>query len=1172
MLRIISSNRQEALFAHLAERLATPSADTTRPGSLLAAQTLIVEKGIDTWLWQQLAGEHGIAACLAMEMPGDFIWKTLRSLVADFPEESPFERASVTWRLMTLLPQHLHKTEFADLRHYLVREPAQTQASGNAAAPARDAQPDPRRLHALCTRIASVFDQYLVYRPELILAWEAGRERGLGSDESWQKILWNELVKSLAEKGHHHRAHLMREFDKRFRAGQLDADALKKLPPRISVFGIPALPPNYMIVLAQLANLIDVDFYLLNPSTMYWGDQLEPSRAAKLCAQLNEHGAALVEVNNRLLASWGQHARDFIAALHGEYSALCPTDHDEKFVEIPGKTRLAQLQTDILELKETPHNPAEHAQDTSIRIHGMHGRLREVEVLHDQLLDLFQHTPGLQPRDVLVMAPDIAAYAPLIDAVFGTASDERRLPWTIADLPPRAEEPLLAAIEQLIRLSTSRLRASDVLGLLEMPAIRRAARIEDAHLDDIRHWVSVANIRWGYDGAHREELGLPAENTHTWAFGLRRLFLGAAVSGHEELLAGHEPFSTVAPCTQVEGQRATALGLLCSFVDALHDAQPLLAGKKSRGAGEKNAATDGTLTPARWQQTVNGLLNQFIAARGDNEQSILDLTREALARQVNEMCSGGQDDTPIDTTVLRDDLIARLASPGRRNDFLGGNITFASLLPQRSLPFRVIALLGMNQEDFPRQSNAVGFDLLARQPRAGDRSRRNDDRHLFLETLLSARDVLYISFTGRDIRDDKPRLPSVLVTELIEYLADAAGGTRRERENFRKTFVREHPLQPFSARYFLPQPAKTKTRAGELTPPTDHLFTYNRDWHGAASARAGETATAKPWYSQPLPPRADDAGPGGAISIDELVRFLRNPTAWFLQQRFSIRFRDEHDIPPDEEPFELDALDGWAVKTGWVNAALSGTNENDFRRQLAARGELPEGALEHLHWRAQQASVGTLLDELKKRGSTTTVSIDILVGAQRITGQVGGVTDGGLVGWKAGSIDGKDALAFWVRHLALCAQGELGSDAVSCLLDKEGQEQLQVRVLPKNEAGLELAALLALRERGRLEPLPLFAKANWKWFSTENPDKALDAARAAFDGGYELRGDVLDPAIRIAWRCGEEAIGAAFVKLAEAVYHPIRLRKFVAEKPERESKPKAEKTRAEKPAKKGSKS
>lgn len=1158
MLRIISSNRQEDLLDRLAERLAQAPCDEKR--SPLAPETLIAERGTDTWLWQQLAQRHGIAAGLDMQVPGSFIWHTLQAL---FPQEKKSQReaawdsAAIAWRLMTLLPQHLHEPAFADLRHYLVREEMRAPSAGRKKKGAPP--PEPRRLQALCTRIAALFDQYLVYRPELLLAWEENRALGLGSDENWQQVLWRDLVAVLPAEGH--RARLMLAFEQQCRRGALHDLPHDALPPRVSVFGIPALPPNYLMTLARLANVIDVDFYLLNPSTAFWGDLLAPAQAARLRAELTDSGAALIDVGNRLLASWGQQSRDFIASLNSDCDALCETRHED-LCEGRGapsrRHRLAQVQADILELTETAQE-ADPAADASIQVHATHGRMREVEVLHDRLLDLFRQMPDLAPRDVLVLAPDIGAYAPLVDAVFGTADGDRHLPWSIADLPRRAEEPLLAAIEQLVRLPSSRLRASDVLALLEMPAIRRAARIDDDHLEDIRHWIAVANIRWGYDASHRESLGLPGENAHTWAFGLRRLFLGAAVSGQEELLQGAA--ETVAPCTQVEGQRATALGLLCAFVDALHAQQPLLA-----GADNGNA-----LSPAQWQARVHALLNTFVRARGDNEQDIVEMARDALAAQARELVAGGLEGTALDTGVLREDLLARLAAPGRRNDFLGGNITFASLLPQRALPFRVIALLGMNQEDFPRQGNTVGFDLLARQPKPGDRSRRDDDRQLFLETLLSARDVLYISYTGRDIRDDKPRLPSVLVTEFIEYIAALSVPTRKAREDFRRAFVREHPLQPFSARYFLPR----ESAAGN-----DHLYTYNADWHGAASARAaqaGDAGELQPWCPAPLPPRADDAGPGNAVALDELIRFLRNPTAWFLQQRLGIRFRDEHEVPLDEEPFELDALDGWQVKTGWVNAALAGSPEHEFRRRLAARGDLPQGALEHLHWRAQQASVATLVNELARRDARGTVPIDITLGsgscARRLTGQVDGVGVGetGLVAWKAGSIDGKDALAFWVRHLALCAQGELPASAQSFLLDKDGKQQLQLQVLAKDDARRELTALLALRERGRPEPLPLFAKANWKWFEAKTPEAAQDGAVAAFDGNQNLRGDVLDEAVRIAWRCSDLAINSAFFELAETVYGPLRACRASTAAPPDDSdgKPGKEKAGNDKPAKAG---
>jgi exodeoxyribonuclease V gamma subunit len=483
-----------------------------------------------------------------------------------------------------------------------------------------------------------------------------------------------------------------------------------------------------------------------------------------------------------------------------------------------------------------------------VRITSAYGAMREVEILHDTLLDRFQRYPTLQPRDVLVMSPQIERYAPAIEAVFGAAAGARFIPWTITDLSRRGTHPLVAAVEQLLRLPDSRFAASEVLGLLETPAIARRFGFDSDSLGLLREALHRARLHGGLDAAQRAARGLPEHATHTWQFALQRLFLGVAMGEQEAPVLG------VLPEPAFEGQATAALGRLQRFIDALAQWQQRLARAQ---------------VPDQWVACLYALADDFFDA-DDNEQAVLDDVLKAARSFLDEANAGGFEEelAPI---VFRSNFLARLEAPASRGNLRTGGVVFCGMMPMRSLPYRVIALLGMNSDAFPRQQRAPGFDLITLAPQAGDRSRRHDDRHLFLETLLSARDALYISYTGRSLQDNSAKEPSVLVRELLDQVVATHGG-ESARKHIESLLVTEHPLQPFSSRYFTP-PA-----SGEPA-----LFTCDPDWLLPAQGVAASAAERPPFLPAAAAGargarRRHCAGPSGA--------FFQQPRARFSERAF----------------------------------------------------------------------------------------------------------------------------------------------------------------------------------------------------------------------------------------------------------------------------------------------
>lgn len=1068
MLRIITGNRQEHLLARLAASLGPAAA-----GDPLAPDLVVSERGTDRWLWQFLAETHGIAANLKFEPPAGFLWRMLRLYVPDTPADARFDRPALAWRIARLLPRLLAQREFAPLATYL-------------------AQDDGRKLHQLADRIAGAFNDYLVYRPAMIIGWQQGTLATRHDDERWQQKLWQALV---AETGTLHRAGLLDRF---LNQPETRRRRPQDLPPRAAIFGIPALPPAYVNALVALGEHMEIDLYVLNPCGEFWGDLGDPKRLRRLDdGSIDNH-----DLSNRLLASWGQPVRHFISELYGYQAA-----HVDRHQPLPGRnTLLHRLQDDIHRLQEKTATLA--ADDDSLRITSAWGAMREVEILHDTLLDRFQRDHALKPRDVLVMIPDIERYAPAIEAVFGAADGTRFIPWSITDLSRRGAHPLTAAVEQLLRLPDSRFAASEILGLLETPAIARRFRFDNDLLGEVRDALHRARLHGDLDAGARAARGLPADATHSWQFALQRLFLGVAMDEQPAPVLG------VLPEPAFEGQASAALGRLQTFIDRLAWWQQQLARPR---------------VPDQWVASLHGLLAEFFDA-DDDEQAVLDDALKAVREFLDETNAGGYDDE-LAPPVFRDNFLARLEAPASRGNLRTGGVVFCGMVPMRSLPYKMIALLGMNGDALPRQQRAPGFDLITLEPQAGDRSRRHDDRHLFLETLLSARDALYISYTGRSLQDSSAREPSVLVRELLDQVVATHGGEPVRKEITRQLLV-EHPLQPFSRRYFAPA-------AGDETP----LSSFDGDWLLPQRATSSRRT---PFCNPPLAPLPDVAARD--VDLDRLARFFANPARAFLRERFGVSLYDRDDSFDDNEPFALDTLAAHALKNELLNARLAGANPELLRAKLRARGDLPQAAFADLAWRDIELAVEPfaqlLVPVLAGRSAR---DIDLVIataqGPRRLHGRLADVTADGQVIYRVGVLREKHLLAAWVHHLALLAAAPAGVAPATTLYSRDKDNAVKVQVLQAVDgAHAILARLLELFERGLCEPLPLLPPCSEAWARhADEPDKALEKATAAWEGPEygDFGGERDDDAVRIAFGSNEPPFGDDFRALAIGIYTPL---------------------------------
>jgi exodeoxyribonuclease V gamma subunit len=1055
-IHLYSSNRLERLadiFAGLLQSEPLPP--------LLKETVIMQSRGMERWLAMQTAARLDIWANCDCPFPNTFVDRIYKLVFPDMPAVSFYDKENILWQLMDILPTLIQDPQFKKVAAYL--------NSG-----------DDIKLYQLSYETADLFDQYTLFRPRMILDWEDGNNYP-PADHVWQSALWRRLADRLRQNPQFqelHRARLLQLFEQKILDPAFDHAIL---PPRVSIFGISSLPPYHLRVLATLAHHIDLHFFLMTPCREYWFDIIADRDIVRISRKEDSGQEALhLQQGNSLLASMGSLGRDFMTMLHG----LCTEDHD--YFRDPGDNALlAKIQQDILYLRENNDDPfgtsgvkqKVNEDDASLIFHSCHSPMREVENLYDQLLGIFDTAnPGasIEPGDILVMAPEIDTYAPLIRAVFDAdTSDHKKIPYTISDQSIRETSKYIETYLEILLLLQSRFSSIDVAGLLAAPSVKYRFSITDKDLAIIENWISENRICWGIDQDHKSDLDLPPYRENTWRAGLDRLLLGYAMPGH-----GRVVFADILPYDQIEGNDTDLLGRfldftenLFSLADALHQPHTL----------------------AEWSEILLQTKERLMLADSGSEAD--DRLLHRLLYGLRELQENTFFDKEISLAVIRSFLISSLEErfspiPGGTG-FLAGGVTFCSMLPMRAIPFKVICLLGLNDGLYPRSDRRKSFDLMALEPKRCDRSKRHDDRYLFLETILSARQKLLISFVGQSIQDGTRRPPSVLVSELMDYI-DRGYSTQGDRDGslpaLSDMLTIKHHLQPFHPDYFLPQSDTQQNR----------LFSYSAENCEAAAALRSAQQKITPAFSAPLPPPPEEHR---QIELQELVRFFSHPARYLMVRRLGIAPIEESLTLEKSEPFTVKGLARYKLENDILAHLLAGRDCNELYLIKKAAGELPHGRMGKIlfgqlvsHLQAFHKTLAPLFSGQELQA----LQINLTIGDYRITGQLDHVGTLGQVQFRYATMKPKDVIRSWISHLALNSLPDNGEGRIGIATFHAGKDGIY-KYVPATDSRLELQQLLDLYWQGLSEPLYFFPGPSYVFAREIHKGKTeQEALRKAF--------------------------------------------------------------------------
>lgn len=1079
MLRIFRSSRIERLATLLWSQLAQ-----AQPASVLAPQTIVLgHLGMKRWLVGELcakptlAGAPGIAANLKMLLPGQWLEELAQAVLQGSADEQlPYRRGALRWRIYQDLP----RLEADAVRQYL------------------DGAGAERRRFQLADRLAGLFEQYQVYRRDWLLAWEGSDASRPGLLGHWQGELWRRLIAGIGVRPRSVRLHELVS-----RLGRLERDGDTST---LHVFGLSHLPPDALKALEQLAQSRDVNLYFPDPCRELW-DQLRSRH------ELLRHGAdaesSYLEIGHPLLASLGRLGQHFSVLLH-ELGGQLEDVRDAWDQDAPALAAttplLQQLQASIRLLEPGALASASSSADASLRIHLTHTRLRELEVLKDALLDFLAKDPLLQPREIVVMAPQMADYAPLLPSLFGEAARTGGLlPYHLADVSLARTHPLLNAFAGLLQLPLQRVSRSQVLGLLALPAVQRRFGITPGGLDALQRWLDRACVAWGLDGPMKADFGAAPIAENSFAFGLDRMFAGYLLGSEDDDQLLDE---SVLPAAPILGPDVAVLGALDELLAILREVRS--------GAREPRLA-------AAWVAWLERIIAALFAADPEDPAETDALTElKRLAREpASEIRVAGADVDPLlPFSVVGEVWRERLEAIPEQQAFLAGGITFCGMVPQRSVPFKVVCILGLADGEFPRARAQSGLDLMQDKPRLGDRDNRMDDRYLFLEALMSARQALHLSFVGEGVRDGKPRNPAAPLAELMSLLDRAQGSS----SDAQRLWLIRHALQPFDARYF---------EQGEAADP--RWFSYAQAY---AQLTAARVPTPVPGFLEGLESEPAEAPMAETLTLEQLERFFKDPARRYSEDVLGSSRRALTRVPDqDLEPLgsTIEKRERRHVQMVWTALEQGAASvPATAPPALALSGQIAPGALGATAYAHERAAADNLLGHARKlppfagnaAPTPEALQVNLALGdGSRITGTIERVYRAGDTRWlvaiAGGNVDFRQVLPLFLQW-ALLRLSSLPDQACELVLIHDNGQHKLTKDFARDPVQLEagLRALLALYRDSRLRrpaylPRTSFALA----FSHEDRITCVEKYWTAKDGGErgyepgynELLFEELDP-------------------------------------------------------------
>ncbi len=926
----------------------------------LQKTTIVIQTpGMGRWFSLQMAEIEGVCANLDTVFPEKFLFTIGEEVLKIEGNNTFFEKENLSWLIYDLLGTDLVKRkEFKNLREYVLEKPV--------------------KKYQLSQIVADLFDQYTVYRPEMIEKWHKNESYYKNDkDEFWQKELFREIT-AMPENSID-----KQRFKKEFMEKCMNLkERPAGLPCPIVLFGISTMNKYQLDLFHALSSLTEIHLFFMNPCKEYWGEIV----SRKTLGKMDDDNPFYYESPNLLLADLGFAGRVFLKNISEKADSI-----EDLFVEKHPENMLDHIKKNILEMDE-----GDFSVDNSIVVNGCWEKMREVEVLKDQLLNLFCEDNSLMPHDIAVLAPDIEDYAPYIEAVFN--SGEHHIPWSISDRSAGRESSVAKVFLKILGLMGSMFKRSELFEVFEVDFVHKKFGVNKEDLNKIKSVLEESGIKWGIDKNWRNSIGFPRFEQNSWKFGLERILLGYAMPGK-----GVDMFYDVLPYDFVEGSESRTVAKFITFAEAVFSRYTIFKMEK---------------TLEDWVDRLNDLISELFYESFDTSREIqyLRLTLDKL----RECSKVSKFSGVVPLNVILAYLTNSLSSSGYGRGFISGQVTFCSFKPMRSIPFKVICMLGMNDESFPRDHRRPSFDLINRYPQINDRSHKQNDKYLFLETLVSAQSKVIVSYNPHNFKvssQNSPALASLPVETLLETIE---ARTLKKNNKGKKPFVTLHPLQPFSREYFSAE---------------EGIFTFSKKDENAAFALSdpGSKREKREKIERVDPP--DPLNPEEKHffepEIDQFISFFLNPPKFFFKKRVGMTEPWIKEDVEDLEMFSFDNLSRYKVGEEYLDFLDRGFEPVDFKKKLRGEGKMPHGnvgrmlldmevdGLKDFAFKVNRYKGGSQSEKLNVETVVDTGEFSV-----RLHGTINSIYPGQLLFYRPSKrIRAVDKMKSWIYHLLMNASG-----------------------------------------------------------------------------------------------------------------------------------------------------
>ncbi len=919
-LKIYLSSDLDKLASKLGETIKEKKKENPFTENFVVIQT----EGLKRWVSIKLAENEGVSFLNTFLRPNALVEEMFK--LAGLFENTYPSVFDVSWYIFELLDEEDFKEKFQQISKYYKN--------------------DDKKRYSLAFLLADIFDQYQIYRSEYIEKWNSNEfidfrkgKENLKKLEEWQKYLWLKLKEKLKEENKNivDRVELVHKFKELYDKNEDNIkDKIRKKFSAVHFFGFSYFTRYHLEILMNvLSKDIDVFFYLFNPApNVFWYDEISEKLKIKL-ERINSNFKKVstnISVGNRLLMDFGTVARNtmkLIFDVGGDNVFNTIEQLDDDYLD-KEETLLKKIQTTIInDETENIKFSRNDIKDGSIQIHKHYSELREVEGVYNFILSKIEE--GIKPHEILVMTTDIDKYTPYIQAVFDNYKPNRKaakpdendfIPYRIADRSFDKEQNLINIFKKILEVREYNFTPEFILSILDFNPLRNKFGIKD--VNNIRSLLSLANIRMFIEGKKEDETELIS-----WQKGLKRLLAGYMILEDKVIdLYGEE----LLPIKEVEGILADEVFSLILFVR-----------KICKWIKDKN----GKKTIEEWVDTALELLKTFFDKNDVEISSDYDFVVHKLS-DFEEI----KYENEVSFDVFYEALQKVLVSSLRGRNFISGAVTFASIIPLRSVPYKVIAVLGLGSEHFPRLDNMPSFNLLKYEKKWQDRSTKDGDNYLFLETLLSAQDTLYLSYVGWDIKSGKEKPASSIIDILNSFVVENCKDCNKGKN---ADLVISHGLHL----YYVKEENKNNDYSYVRFSSDVNTQDFNKE---ADDNKIKEKLENLNFYDIYHFYKVD--------FYKKDFEFEKNIYKnWFLSKFFHINYEVEDMELPEIEEINIDALNKYDIKKRILEIKLFENNVEDkleqYKKYLKHKGILPLSAYGNKKFEEILSEVNSLLEKVK---------------------------------------------------------------------------------------------------------------------------------------------------------------------------------------------------------------